>query len=184
MGDKKKMTFVKASDHLLNSRFHAWLCRQPFLVNIKKQKMNTKIQTTFSQNIFLCLIGIMTIFLFESCARKIAFQASTIVPGAEGTVKVKKDNNSNYTIHVELSNLAEPTKLEPAMKTYVIWMETEQEPVKNIGQINSSSNFLSKRLTASFETVSSIKPTRIFITAEDVGTIQYPGTKILTTTNF
>ena len=97
---------------------------------------------------------------------------------------MKKDNNSNYTIHVELSNLAEPTKLEPAMKTYVIWMETEQEPVKNIGQINSSSNFLSKRLTASFETVSSIKPTRIFITAEDDGTIQYPGTKILTTTSF
>ena len=146
--------------------------------------MNTKILTTLNQNIFLCLMGIMTIFLFESCARKIAFQASTIVPGAEGTVKVKKDNNSNYTIHVELSNLAEPRKLEPAMKTYVIWMETEQEPVKNIGQINSSSNFLSKRLTASFETVSSIKPTRIFITAEDDGTIQYPGTKILTTTSF
>jgi hypothetical protein len=90
----------------------------------------------------------MTIFLFASCARKIAFQSSTIVPGAEGTVKVKKDNNSNYTIQVELSNLAEPGKLEPAMKTYVIWMETEQEPVKNIGQINSSSSFLSKRLKA------------------------------------
>ena len=30
MGDKKKMTFVKASDHLLNSRFHAWPGRQPF----------------------------------------------------------------------------------------------------------------------------------------------------------
>ena len=146
--------------------------------------MNTKIQRTLTQNIFLCLIGIMTIFLFESCARKIAFQASTIVPGAEGTVKVKKDNNSNYTIQVELSNLAEPRKLEPAMKTYVIWMETEQEPVKNIGQINSSSSFLSKRLKGSFETVSSIKPTRIFITAEDDGTIQYPGTRILTTTSF
>ena len=75
-------------------------------------------------------------------------------------------------------------KLEPAMKTYVIWMETEQEPVKNIGQINSSSSFLSKRLKGSFETVSSIKPTKIFITAEDDGTIQYPGTQILTTASF
>ncbi len=146
--------------------------------------MNTKIQSALTKNSFLCLIGIMTVFIFESCARKIAFQASTIVPGAEGTVKMKKDNNSNYTIHVELSNLAEPSKLEPAMKTYVIWMETEQEPVKNIGQINSSSSFLSKRLKGSFETVSSIKPTRIFITAENDGTIQYPGTQILTTTSF
>ena len=146
--------------------------------------MNTKIQRALTKNSLLYLIGIMTIFYFESCARKIAFQASTIVPGAEGTVKVKKDNNSNYTIQVELSNLAEPRKLEPAMKTYVIWMETAQEPVKNIGQINSSSSFLSKRLKASFETVSSIKPTRIFITAEDDGTNQYPGTQILTTTSF
>jgi hypothetical protein len=146
--------------------------------------MNTKIQSALTKNSLLYLIGIMTIFYFESCARKIAFQASTIVPGAEGTVKVKKDNNSNYTIQVELSNLAEPRKLEPAMKTYVIWMETEQEPVKNIGQINSSSSFLSKRLKASFETVSSIKPTKIFITAEDDGTIQYPGTQILTTARF
>jgi hypothetical protein len=63
-------------------------------------------------------------------------------------------------------------------------METEQEPVKNIGQINSSSSLLSKRLKGSFETVSSIKPTKIFITAEDDGTIQYPGTQILTTTSF
>ena len=31
MGDKKKMIFVKASDHLLNFRFHAWLRRQPFI---------------------------------------------------------------------------------------------------------------------------------------------------------
>ena len=146
--------------------------------------MNTKIQSTLTKNSFLCLIGIITIFLFVSCTRKIAFQASSIVPGAEGTVKVKKDNNSNYTIHVELSNLAGPSKLEPPMKTYVIWMETEQEPVKNIGQINSSSSFLSKRLKASFETVSSIKPTRIFITAENDGTIQYPGTQILTTIGF
>ena len=35
-GDKKKMTFVKASDHLLNSRCHTWLHRKPF--NIKNRK--------------------------------------------------------------------------------------------------------------------------------------------------
>ena len=108
--------------------------------------MITKIQSTLTQNILLCLIAIMTIFLFQSCAGKIAFQASSIVPGAEGTVKVKKDNNSNYTIHVELSNLAEPRKLEPAMKTYVIWMETEQDPAKNIGQINTISFTVECRL--------------------------------------
>jgi hypothetical protein len=146
--------------------------------------MKINIQSIQTKKIFLCVIGVMTMFLFESCAKKVAFQASSIVPGAGGTVKVKKDNNNNYTIQVDLSDLAEPGKLEPAMKAYVIWMETDQEPVKNIGQINSSSSLLSKRLKASFETVSSIKPTKIFITAEDDGTVQYPGTQILTTANF
>src|SRR6188768_1092622 len=146
--------------------------------------MKINIQSIQTKKIFLCVIGVMTMFLFESCAKKVAFQASSIVPGAGGTVKVKKNNNNNYTIQVDLSDLAEPGKLEPAMKAYVIWMETDQEPVKNIGQINSSSSFLSKRQKASFETVSSIKPTKIFITAEDDGTVQYPGTQILTTANF
>ncbi|MBK8139890.1 MAG: hypothetical protein IPK57_01960 [Chitinophagaceae bacterium] len=124
------------------------------------------------------------LFLFDSCARKIVFQSSSVVPAAEGTVKVTKDNNSNYAIHLQLSNLAEPEKLTPAMKTYVVWMETAQENAKNIGQINSSTSLLSKRLKASFETVSPVKPTKIFITAEDNATVLYPGTVVLTTDNF
>ena len=146
--------------------------------------MKINIQRFQTKKIFLCVVGIMIIFLFESCARKIAFQNSTLVPGAEGTVKVKKDNNNNYTIQVELSNLAGPSRLEPAMKTYVIWMETDMENVKNIGQVSSSTSLLSRRLKASFETVSAIKPTKIFITAEDDGTVQHPGTLVLTTANF
>lgn len=146
--------------------------------------MKLKKHSIPAKNIFLCLIGIMTIFLFESCSKKISFQSSSIVPAAEGTVKVKKDNNENYTIKVELLNLSKPDKLEPAMNTYVVWMETNEAYVKNIGQINSSSNFLSNRLKSSFETVSSIKPTKIFITAENDGTVQYPGKLILTTASF
>ena len=146
--------------------------------------MKINIQPLPTKNIFFCVIAVMAILLFGSCARKIAFQNSSIVPAAEGTVKVKKDNNNNYTISVELSNLAESNRLQPAMKTYVVWMETDQERAKNIGQINPSSSLLSKRLKASFETVSAIKPTKIFITAEDDGTVQYPGTLVLTTANF
>jgi hypothetical protein len=129
-------------------------------------------------------MSLMIIFLFGSCARKIAFQTSSVVPAAEGTVKVKKDNNNNYTIDIEVSNLAEPGRLLPAMKTYVVWMDSDQDKFKNIGQINSSTSFLSNKLKASFETVSSNKPTKIFITAEDDGNVQYPGTQVLTTASF
>ena len=138
---------------------------------------------TLTKNIFFGFIAIIIIFSIQSCSRKFAFLNSTVVPGAEGFVKVKKDNNNNYAIRIELSNLAGPSKLEPAKQAYVVWMETDGEATKNIGRINSSSSLLSKRMTADFETVSSIKPTKIFITAEEDAGVQYPGTQVILSTN-
>lgn len=146
---------------------------------MKNKNWNSLTQKIFSGSLLIALL-----FLFNSCSKKIAFQSSSVVPAAEGTVKVTKDNNSNYVIRLELSNLAEPEKLQPSKQTYVVWMETDQERAKNLGQINSSTSLLSKRLKASFETVSSVKPSKIFITAEDDATVQYPGMLVLTTNNF
>ena len=75
--------------------------------------------------------------------------------------------------------------LQPSKKTYVIWMVTEMNGAKNIGQINTSTGFLTSKLRADFETVSSFKPVKIFITAEDDASIMYPGMQtVLTTNNF
>jgi hypothetical protein len=113
-----------------------------------------------------------------------AFLTSQVVPAARGSVKVKRDKNHNYVIQVHVENLAEVKRLDPSKQTYVVWMATDQERTKNIGQINSSSSLLSKSLKASFETVSSIKPVKIFITAEEDGSTQSPGMLILTTNDF
>jgi len=142
------------------------------------------IQTESSINTILTIVAAaIVLFFFSSCARKISFQTSSVVPAARGDVKVKKDNNNNYNIQVSLNNLAEPKRLEPSKNTYVVWMETSDNVTKNIGQINSSTGFLSNKLKASFETVSSTKPTKIFLTAEDDAGIQYPGTQVIMTTN-
>jgi hypothetical protein len=61
-------------------------------------------------------------------------------------------------------------------------MESGQDKTTNIGKINSSSSLLSSKLKASFETVSSSKPSKIFITAENDATIQYPGNQIVLST--
>ena len=105
------------------------------------------------------------------------------MPAAGGDVKIKKDNNNNYRIQISLNNLAEPKRLEPPKNTYVVWMETDNNATKNIGQINSSTGLLSSKLKASFETVSSTKPTKIFLTAEDDASVQYPGTQVIMTTS-
>ena len=138
---------------------------------------------SLAHTFFAIAAAVLVLFYFSSCARKVSFQTSSVVPAARGNVKVKEDNNNNYNIQISLSNLAEPKRLQPSKNTYVVWMETDNNVTKNIGQINSSTGFLSGKLKASFETVSSTKPTKIFLTAEDDAGIQYPGTQVVLTTN-
>lgn len=137
------------------------------------------------KKILLSLFSIMTLISFNSCAKKIAFQTSSIVPAARGDVKIKKDENKNYLIQIQLENLAEVSRIEPPKNVYVVWMETDDTSVKNIGQIKSDSKFLSSKLKASFETATPFKPSKIFITAEDNADVQYPGMQlIMETSNF
>ena len=124
-----------------------------------------------------------TLLLLTSCAHKISFQNSSVVPAARGDVKVKKDNNHNYVISISLANLAEVNRLQPPKNTYVVWMVTDDQLTKNIGQIKSSTGRFSSSLKASFKTVSSFKPSKIFITAEDDGDIQYPASQVVLSTN-
>lgn len=131
----------------------------------------------------ILISGVCMLIYFSSCSRKIMFENSSVVPAARGSVSVKQDNNKNYRIGISLSNLAEPERLQPPKKTYVIWMESSDNVTKNIGQLNTSGSMFSSKLTSSFETVSSGKPTRIFITAEDNGDIQYPSSLVILTTN-
>ncbi|MFB9842069.1 hypothetical protein [Mucilaginibacter ginsenosidivorans] len=126
----------------------------------------------------------LIVFAVSSCAQKLKFANSSVVPAAEGTVKIKKDNNNNYNIEIDVIRLADPKRLSPPKETYVVWIETENNMAKNIGQLKSSSGMFSSALTASISTVSPVKPTKIFITAEDSGDVQSPGEVILTMDSF
>ena len=142
-----------------------------------------QISTSAKIVLFIFMTTLLVIGI-SSCAKKIMFEQSSIVPGAEGSVKITKDRNSNYSIHIDVLHLAEPKKLQPAKSVYLVWMQTEDNSTKNIGILNSSSSLLSKTLKASLHTVSPFKPTRIYVTAEDDSKITYPaGETVLTTGN-
>lgn len=98
-------------------------------------------------------------------------------------MKVNKDDNKNYVIKIEIKNLAEVNRLQPAKNAYVIWMITDENSTKNMGQIKSGSSMMSSKLKASFETVTAFKPTKVFITAEDDGDVQYPGATVVLSTD-
>ena len=138
------------------------------------------------------LIGILVLGMMypvTSCAQKsqkVEFMTSSVVPGAKGYVKVKHEkDNKNYSIKVEIAALADVDRLQTSSVSYVVWMETDQGNTENLGQLNSSSGFLSKQMKASLETISSYKPSIIYVTAEENTNAQYPGgDKILYTDRF
>jgi hypothetical protein len=145
--------------------------------------MGTLVFNNMTKNIISGIFLITILISLSSCATNISFLTSSVVPAARGTVKVKVDNNKNYAIDISLSDLAEVSRLEPSKSTYVVWMVTEQEITKNMGQLNSSKGFMSKQLKGSFKTVSSVKPVKIFITAENDPNIQYPGNMVVLSTD-
>ena len=121
--------------------------------------------------------------LLTSCSRKVSFLTSTVVPAAQGKVKIKRDNNKNYKIEMDIEDLTQPDRLQQSRKAYVVWMTGDDNSVKNMGRVTTSTGLLSSKLKASFETVSPIKPKRIFITAEDDPAISYPGSQLVLTTD-
>jgi hypothetical protein len=135
------------------------------------------------RNVLLVLVSALLMSSIQSCAKKVSFVSSPIVPAAQGTVKIKKDKNKNYNIDIEIFNLAEPEKLQNPKLMYVVWMLTDQNITKNIGQIKTSSGMFSKSLKASFETVTSFKPVKIFVTGENDTDVQYPDYQVILTTD-
>lgn len=141
---------------------------------MKVIKFNSLIESIIS----ILIVFFVVVFL-SSCSKKIVFTTSSIVPAAQGKVKIKKDKNKNYDVEVNINHLAEPKRLSPPRETYVVWIETQSNGTKNIGQMNSSSGFLSSKLKASLHAVTPFKPTRVFVTAEDNGNIQFPGMEVV-----
>jgi hypothetical protein len=146
------------------------------------KKINDSV--TNKNNVFT-IVTLSGLLLFASCTPRISFLTSSVVPAAEGAVKVKNDNNNNYTVDLHVTHLAEPERLSPSKSVYVVWMETADNGIKNLGQLNTSSSMFSKTLKSSLETVTAFKPVKIFITAENDGAIQSPGfQQVLTTDKF
>jgi hypothetical protein len=145
--------------------------------------MKTTRLINLKKNILPGIFAMILIFSLFSCATSVNFLNSAVVPAARGSVKIKTDNNKNYVIQITLSDLAEASRLQPPKLTYIVWMITDRDLTKNIGQLNSSKGFMSKQLKGSFKTVSSDKPVKIFITAEDDAAVQYPGTQVVLSTD-
>lgn len=139
--------------------------------------LKLKLMPILKTSVVMSVLAFFTLLL-TACETKVEFLKSAVVPAAQGYAKIKTDNNKNFKIYVSVKGLAESTRLTPSKSTYVVWIVGENNNVQNIGQIQTS------KMSGSLETVSPFKPTKLFITAEDGSSVQFPGLTILTTATF
>lgn len=125
------------------------------------------------------MVLLFIVFSLASCARKLTFEVSPVVPAAEGTVKIKRSKNDNYLVNVKIKNLAGPKRLSPPREVYVVWMQSDRKPPKNLGMIKTSSGLFSSTMKGEMDATATNKPTGIFITAEDDGNVRYPGSQVV-----
>lgn len=128
--------------------------------------------------IFTISLFVIIAFWFTSCSNKTFFLQSSVLPAATGYVEVSRDKSENYIIKMDLKNFAGSERLDPSNLTYVVWMVTAREAAVNIGRISTNNN-----LNASFQTLSSFRPVKIFITAEEQENARYPGSIVVMTTD-
>ena len=125
------------------------------------------------------VLGVALIALLISCASSSKFPISSVVPAAEISDEMKQDKNKNYIIEVSAKNLASADRLTPPRKMYVVWITTDSNGTKNIGQMvnkNAENSYL--------KTVTPFKANEIFITAEDQAEISYPSGVEISRTSF
>lgn len=128
------------------------------------------------------LLLIFTISVLGSCAKKVAFNPSTVSPGATGSVKIKRDKNKNYAIDLKVRNLPKAEDLQPPRRGYTVWVETNDNRAQNVGNLDTSVGLFSRTRKGDLETVNSAKPVRIFITPEDNKAPEIPGSEPILST--
>lgn len=123
---------------------------------------------------FRILSFIFAAILVSACSKKVVFPVSQVVPAAEAVLKVDKDDNNNYEIDLEVTNLAEADRLTPARRHYVVWMVTKQHGTINIGNLD-----INRKNNGELSTSTPYEPMRMFITAEDDPDPVIPSTQVV-----
>jgi hypothetical protein len=124
-------------------------------------------------------IIVLSLLILASCSSKVNFPISNVTPGAEISMKSSKDDNGNTKLSLKAKYLTSPERLTPARSVYIIWLQTKDNGLVNLGKLETDSS--SK---ASFETITPYEADEVFITAEDNVAIKYPTGQEITRAKF
>jgi len=129
------------------------------------------------KNIQTILLSLAT--LLAGCATTTKFPISTVAPAAEISAKKTLDKNKNYVVELVALNLTSPERLNPPKNHYNVWIVTEQNDYKNLGQVMNAN---AKKVV--FRTLTPFNPKEIILTAEDEGNRLMPAGIEIARTSF
>jgi hypothetical protein len=117
----------------------------------------------------------MLAFGVTAWAKTYTFQATSITPGATGTVDVKADKSGgNTNVAITVDHLARPTLLTPAANEYVVWIEPEDGVPQNQGVLRVGDN---EKGSLKMTTTSS--KFKVMVTAETETHPQAPSNRVV-----
>jgi len=124
---------------------------------------------------FLLTGSLLALLVSGGCTRRIQFSPRPAAGGGEATVRVVLTYDRNNTLLVEMSNVPDPSSLNPAYTRYVLWVATpDRQSVVNAGQIRVMEN-----RSAEMQTLTPLRDFILFITAEARGDAVFPGPDVL-----
>lgn len=124
----------------------------------------------------LTLIAVAMLALgVTAWAKTYTFQATSVTPGATGTVDVKADKTGgNNNVSITVDHLARPTLLSPPANEYVVWVEPEEGSPQNQGVLRVGDN---EKGSLKMTTTSS--KFKVMVTAENDAHPQTPSNRVV-----
>jgi len=111
----------------------------------------------------------------SGCATKtVILPPSQENPAAEGEAKFSKDKNGNTLVELKVRHFAPPQRLTPPKSVYVVWLETPDHDLHNIGQLK-----VDKDLEGKLQAVTAYPVFQLVISAENSPNVSQPGDQVV-----
>lgn len=122
------------------------------------------------------VVAAVSMFLIGlgGCAKEVRLPFSTELPAAMGEARISRDDNGNTVVNLKVEHFAPPQRLQPPRQVYVVWLESPDHEMHNLGQLRVNDD-----LKGELESKTPYEVFRIIITAEDYATAAQPGPQVV-----
>jgi hypothetical protein len=80
--------------------------------------------------------------------RQFALEGSNQAPGADGAVRIERQDGGNFMVSMSATNLLPPARLSNALTTYVVWFQNPDQTPRRVGTLSYDEGSRGGEMTA------------------------------------